>query len=410
MIKKTIKIGVYGASPYNPNKGVVALSYSCLYLLSQIERDNNLKINLFLIHGDDRPNDKEFITISDLKIQFTSIEPVNLSSYRSLIRFFISPSQWRALVCYKSLDYLLNVGGGDSFSDIYGLRRFKSINSQYHLARLLGIKAVVMPQTIGPFSNGKVIKLASRSLQKAEAILVRDKISLNHARGMTKRHIEELLDLAFFLPFKKHSFSSDYIHVGVNVSALCWNGGYTRDNQFGLKARYDEVIIDLINNLLLNPNIKVHLIPHVVLHQPNIENDYEISLQLWNMYNSDKVVCAPFFMDPIIAKSYISGLDFFTGARMHSLIAAFSAGVATLPMAYSRKFEGLFTTTLGYSTMCDLRIDSKSQILDKLNICLGRIESLKEEIAAINTNVVIERKNKLKSCLESILVPHVEDK
>ncbi|MGJ7723542.1 polysaccharide pyruvyl transferase family protein [Escherichia coli] len=46
--------------------------------------------------------------------------------------------------------------------------------------------------------------------------------------------------------------------------------------------------------------------------------------------NNDAVVVAERFTNPITAKSYISSIDFFTGARMHATIAAFSAGVILL--------------------------------------------------------------------------------
>ena len=41
-----------------------------------------------------------------------------------------------------------------------------------------------------------------------------------------------------------------------------------------------------------------------------------------------KLVTAPRFATPSEAKSYIAGLDFFMGARMHACIAAFSSGGA----------------------------------------------------------------------------------
>ena len=53
---------------------------------------------------------------------------------------------------------------------------------------------------------------------------------------------------------------------------------------------------------------------------------------------------APAFENPIQAKSYISNMDCFIGSRMHSTIASISSGVPTLPVSYSRKFEGLFET------------------------------------------------------------------
>jgi len=54
------------------------------------------------------------------------------------------------------------------------------------------------------------------------------------------------------------------------------------------------------------------------------------------------VICAPAFETPIEAKSYIANMDIFVGARMHATIGAVSAGVATIPFAYSKKFKTMF--------------------------------------------------------------------
>ena len=61
-----------------------------------------------------------------------------------------------------------------------------------------------------------------------------------------------------------------------------------------------------------------------------------------------RAIVAPAFRTPVEAKSYIAGMDFFAGARMHACIAAVSSGVPVYPLAYSRKFNGLFVETLGY--------------------------------------------------------------
>jgi len=53
-------------------------------------------------------------------------------------------------------------------------------------------------------------------------------------------------------------------------------------------------------------------------------------------------------------------MDLFIGARMHSTIAAFSSGVPVIPIAYSRKFNGLYDT-LQYPYY----IDAKSNITEE---------------------------------------------
>lgn len=45
-------------------------------------------------------------------------------------------------------------------------------------------------------------------------------------------------------------------------------------------------------------------------------------------------------------------MNIFMGSRMHATIASFSSGVVTIPVAYSRKFIGLFRN-LGYNYVID---------------------------------------------------------
>ena len=79
----------------------------------------------------------------------------------------------------------------------------------------------------------------------------------------------------------------------------------------------------------------MHLIPHVVEGERGIENDYEVSYEIWRKYNNPNLILAPFALGPIEIKSYIAGMDFFMGARMHATIGHFLLVVPVIPMAYS---------------------------------------------------------------------------
>jgi colanic acid/amylovoran biosynthesis protein len=110
---------------------------------------------------------------------------------------------------------------------------------------------------------------------------------------------------------------------------------------------------------------------------------------------------APFFLNPIFAKNYIAGLDFFAGARMHSTIAAFSSGIAVFPMAYSRKFNGLFIDTLDYKYMGDMVNEEKEDILDGIKESFGK----REELALI----IQDRMNTIVKEREKLLVEHLTE-
>ncbi|MBP9830985.1 MAG: hypothetical protein KBC65_05930, partial [Polaromonas sp.] len=50
---------------------------------------------------------------------------------------------------------------------------------------------------------------------------------------------------------------------------------------------------------------------------------------------------------------------------MHACIAAFSSGVPVVPMAYSRKFNGLFGT-LGYVEIADCRRETTETVIENI--------------------------------------------
>lgn len=73
--------------------------------------------------------------------------------------------------------------------------------------------------------------------------------------------------MAFYLPFSSQPKRNKdgKKHIGINVSGLLWNGGYTGHNEFGLKCDYKEYTIELIKELLSSGNFMVHLIAHVYM-------------------------------------------------------------------------------------------------------------------------------------------------
>lgn len=392
-MRKKIKIGIAGINHLNGNRGVGALSYSIIYLLNNITKGIDCKVDITTI------NDiygKCTFNIGNEKINIKSIINISLFSFKDILKLITNPRMLKSLKEYFSFDLILNLGSGDSFSDIYGKARFNSINSPHRIARLLNKKYALLPQTIGPFTNDKIKQLAIKSIEKASLVFARDFQSFDFVNKNTKqKSIFEAIDVAFFMPYKKQKFSDDSINVGLNISSLLWYGGYLKNNQFGLKINYQELVYSIIDYFMKLPNIKIHIVPHVVLQNSDVENDYEVSYYLVNEYDRDKIILAPFFLTPIIAKNYISGLDFFIGARMHATIAAFSSGVPVFPLAYSRKFNGLFKDTLNYNYMADMVNEKQEEILSQMKRAFTNRKELKNIIKERMNSVVKEREKLL---------------
>lgn len=296
-------------------------------------------------------------------------------------QMLLGKSRFRAQLA--ACDAVLDIGEGDSFSDIYGVKRFLLLWFSKWLAVRAGVPLVLAPQTLGPFDRRPVRWLARAVLRRATRVFARDGLSMAWLReqGLTAR-AEEVIDVAFRLPFTPSTLPQDgRLHVGLNVSGLLYNGGYTRDNQFRLKADYRALVDRLVADWSAQPGLVLHLVGHVNSEQLPVEDDYAVCKTLAERHPGVRL--APRFASPGEAKSYISGLHFFSGARMHACIAAFSSGVPVLPMAYSRKFNGLFGS-LGYPHLVDLKADDTDIAVTRLKQGLARRESLATEVAAGN--------------------------
>lgn len=392
----------------NGNRGCVALSITMMSLIDEVIRNAGVKYKLFLPDSQFGDQKRHEYKINDTVVVFEDCSYPNGLSLKENIKKTLKSiinREYRAKRIFKNADFIFDIGQGDSFADIYGMHRFKIIDRIHVLSRKYHKPYCILPQTIGPFENPTIAKKAHESIRNAVMCMARDRQSYDYVLKNVpeQKNVREYIDVAFFMPYEKIEQDSEYTHVGLNVSSLLWNGGYTRDNQFGLKCDYQLLVKTIIDYFLTLPKTKIHLIPHVVIGERDIENDYEVSYDLWQQYHNPNLVLAPFALGPIEIKSYIAGMDFFMGARMHSTIGAFSSGVPVVPMAYSRKFNGLFVDTLNYDSMVDMKTQNSDEILADLIKWFGKRGELREMIDQRMNGVVAERRQLLISDLIKFL-------
>jgi polysaccharide pyruvyl transferase WcaK-like protein len=279
----------------------------------------------------------------------------------------------------EECDLVLDIGEGDSFTDIYGMRRFR-----VHIASKLAVLAkrqplILSPQTIGPFERWYTRWLAKQVMKRCVRVFARDGLSAEYLRSIgLNNNVSEAIDVAFRLPYTPAVRVTDgKTRVGVNVSGLLFSGGYSGANQFGLTLDYPQLIRELLARWCADESVEVWLIPHV-LSDPMPRDDDRVAIAaLASEFPGTRI--APEFASPSQAKSFISGLDFLTGARMHACIAAFSSGVPVVPLAYSRKFNGLFAS-LGYRWLADGKAMSNEQALVSITAGFERREELQAAI------------------------------
>jgi polysaccharide pyruvyl transferase WcaK-like protein len=379
--------------------GVAALAYSALALINDVLKEKGIADYEITFIGSSR-TEKDSLIIYGETIEFNNIRGFNFLGWKAVVKLLLFPKKHKTKELL-GFDYLFDIAEGDSFTDIYGDERFNRILNSKIFFNFLGKNQVLLPQTIGPFTKEKHQKKAFDVMKKLNAVMSRDEQSYDYtAKYLSKEKISETIDVAFYLPFQSNSFDENKINVGINVSGLLWNGGYTRDNQFNLKTDYKALIINLVEYFSSIENVQVHLVSHVVPGDGQaVEDDYfaaeELSVKFPN------VIIPTRFSTPVEAKSYISGLDFFTGARMHACIAAFSSGVPVCPMAYSRKFNGLFMRTLKYHWMGDCVNDTEEIVFKNIVDAFERRNKLKEQIDNTLEILVKPRLEILKSIISN---------
>jgi len=387
-----IIIGLLDHKLKTTNKGVEALGISNVKLLDEISKEEKIKFKYFFIGNQPKKIIEKYCE-NDYNI-------IERSSTKKMLLY-----KNKYIKDIKKCDCIFVLNGGDSFSDIYGLRIFLYLYLNMKYIVDSNTRMILSPQTIGPFKNKIVKRLAKNILKKTKLIFARDNISKKYCNEIIKKDKAiEATDVAFILPYNKNMYSNfkGKIKIGINVSGLLYNGGYKRNNQFGLNINYKKFINELVNKLLIDKNAYIYLIPHV-FSSSFVEDDRLASKKIKE--NKKRIILAPKFDSAIEAKSYISNMDFFIGSRMHSTIAAISAGVPVVPVSYSRKFEGLYHS-IGYNYVVNGRKTTNEKAIDFILKLINNPKEIKEAVK--NSSEIIEKKScvykqKVKSLLEEII-------
>ena len=366
------RIAIMGTPVDCGNRGVLALGASLVNLCSQASGGG--EVVLLLGNRDSRP--ASFRVGGNLR----SIPVVNARlSLRSPLRDHLS---WILLmaVLYRLLpvagvraaivrsspwirtmaevDYVGDVHGGDSFSDIYGTKGFLLGFLMDWTVLMVKGTMVQFPQTYGPYTTPLARWLARFLLKRSSVIIARDHLSQKLAQELVGPEKEVLLcpDVAFSLEsIRPERLELDPPFagpvppgvVGLNVNGLMYHGGYTRRNMFGLKLDYPTFLSQLVVALLREHPVELWLVPHTFAPDGDVESDPEASRNLRAALPPElrarvRIVAREYDQHEI--KGIIGLCDFFIGSRMHACIAALSQGVPCAGMAYSMKFAGVFAT------------------------------------------------------------------
>jgi colanic acid/amylovoran biosynthesis protein len=353
-------------SSINENLGVGALTVSNIHIVEEVARAMGANV--------------EFRLLSWKQSNPEQLSKGNVSTFQMRTKNILDP---RGLYSEaRQCDFVLDISAGDSFADIYGVRRF-TFNALAKLAVVLARRPLInSPQTIGPFKLPWPRRVATWLMKRSAAVITRDGMSTAYAQSLGIPNIIEATDVAMRLPYTKaQRRQGGKLKVGFNVNGLLFGDHIAQDKMITLASDYVELCRALTRHFVNRDDCELHLVSHVV---GGDTDDYVSSEQLAKEFPG--AVLVPRFPDPSSAKSYISGLDFFFGSRMHACIAAFSSGVPVVPIAYSRKFAGLFSS-LGYDVTVDCTNMTADTIVSAVVSGFERRAELSAQIAKSLGNV-----------------------
>jgi polysaccharide pyruvyl transferase WcaK-like protein len=394
------RIGLLGASFDTGNHGVSALAESSIKCI--LHQWPNATIDLlasgrtpkkYRLEVEGRSVEIENLPVRFCKTIFMKNHYIVLFSiaillkvfrFKAIRNYFTKRDPWLERIL--KLDMVADITGGDSFSDIYGTRRFIQGALLKYLWLLFGIRFYFLPQTYGPFKRGWVRCTARCLLKKAERVYSRDQQGyavIEKLFGKKKQVLEKVKvvpDVAFVLdPSPVQDALSDQVDhakqegkviIGLNVNGLLYSGGYTRDNMFLLSVDYPEMVREIVSEFLKQPETVILLIPHVRPSEKyQVESDLAACRQVIHQFEAGdkrRILLADADYDHKSIKSIIGRSHFFMGSRMHSCIAAMSQCVPTVGLAYSNKFQGVFDSIGQGENILDLRTISQKNIPESL--------------------------------------------
>ena len=372
---KNMVIGILGCLVNTQNLGCVALSYSLIQMLESISKD--LAMDFRYVIFDEKPSNHSIdllckrLRIDSNSIEVKSIGEPQINSFRNVIRASTKYLSKNIQMIHnlRKCDVVIDLTGGDSFSDIYGKDRFYKQTTIKRLVEMMNIPLILGPQTYGPYLDNKVKVYAKKTIERAYLVLSRDVESKQYVQSFCDKSVVDVTDLAFGLKYQKPTIAkNEKLRIGINPSGLLGKKKVehtTLNNK--LKADYEKYLERLVETLVQSNSYEVHLIPHVGNEAVECFSGFE------------QTIYHEAFDDPIAAKELISTMDVFVGSRMHATIGAFSAGVPTIPVAYSKKFKGLYSS-IGYEYIVDL-------------------QELDENAAVMLTKEYIDRKDELKKAI-----------
>lgn len=311
---------------------------------------------------------------------------------------------------FSEADIVLVKGGG--FIHAYG-----EITAPYlmwyflfyiRLAKKLGKKVVIFPNSFGPFKGLTVKKQVKSVLNGVELIYAREKVSSNMLSDLLKKNIPVEMDLGFFLKEGNESEANKILHkyhiietdkvVGITIRPWRFPG---HDNPSELYENYLNSIEQLVK-IIIEKGYKT-----IFCNQslgPNSHEDDRNAIQelLMRFPNNPNLIWLNENLPCDILKSVYSKFDYFVGTRFHSIIFSLTSLVPSIAIGYGgNKAKGIMGDFSLNNYVVEIQNVNPEILVSMFLLLEKNNESVKQEIKN-NLSLIADSRNKLINDIKSL--------
>ncbi|MEN6642159.1 MAG: polysaccharide pyruvyl transferase family protein [Armatimonadia bacterium] len=284
---------------------------------------------------------------------------------------------------YAEADLLVSKGGGflhDYYVDV------KARLLSFELAQTLGTPVCLYAQSLGPFEQPALRRLARRVLGRARLITVRDNASLEIVRGLRLNGpvIERTADAAFAMPDRRPDLPSLprwEVPPATQASKTMLTMSIRRLSKGRHGERCAEAFVALANWAATLPGLEPTFLSTCTgLGSYTMDDRITATAVARRCEASPKVVWAdynPYELVGMLREH--SALH--VGMRMHSDVLALLAGVPVVAVAYEPKIHGLFEAFGLQEYVLEVADLTADNLLEKAQLAYDNREAIARQIA-----------------------------
>lgn len=241
----------------------------------------------------------------------------------------------RLLKILESGDILFNVGGGN-LNSVFLLSGLYGKCFTYLVCKTLGKTIVLSGQTIGPIDGWLDRKLAGYSLNRVDAITLRDvRASRKFLEeiGVTKPLIKDVTDDAFLLPSATSEEAKNVLvnedievrHPLVGMNILNWQR---------INEEINPILAQIADYLIVEKNARIIFVP--MQYKPGADDREAAAEVRALMKHKDRAKIIMTECDDRILKGIIGMMDLAIGVRYHFVVYSATMQVPTVSICLSQ--------------------------------------------------------------------------